>query len=49
MKSKWTLREDLRFDATGCAHQNNFVSLISGDAREGERGHEVAAGAPARY
>ncbi len=47
MKSKWMVREDLRFDATLGSHQDNVVSLSSRDVRERERGHEVAAGAAA--
>jgi len=40
--------QNLRFDAALGSDQYNLVSLIGSHAREGERGHEVAAGAAAR-
>ena len=47
MKSEWMARQDLRFNASLGSHQYNFVSLIGSDLSQGERRHQVAAGAAA--
>ena len=47
MKRKGVPGENLRFDAAGRSDQYDIVSLIGSDAREGERGHQMAPGAAA--
>ncbi len=47
MKSKWMVRQDLRFDATLGSYQHNVVALIGCHSGEGESRHQVAAGAAA--
>ncbi len=42
-------RKDLGFDAAGRADEHDLVPEIGGDAREGERGHEMTAGAATGY
>src|SRR3989454_9794764 len=49
MKRKGVPGENLCFNAAGRSHQYDIVSLIGSDAREGERGHEVASSTPTGY